>query len=310
MLKLFRKLIAIERIVDNRVFLLGLDKMYRRAMMRHEEDELLTCARRVATVLAVSPAAVPVEGYYTENKRLTEYFLLMRALQTVPAERAPSVAALPEFTRLLAIASSPLYGIPSQQGKLLPAGYDALARALKETAPVWTVEGLVAAAGSYARATDDFSLAGLAARAGDAVVLAALRESVVLYQLVELGSAMMPRIEEKYVYVWKVDQDLAGQARKFIDTFNELCGEHLPGPDAKEAESYWHACACNEIRGRCVRIGRDTDVSPPQNYHWAIYNSDSETLAVHEFWHPELWTTQRYRACLPSTGVPREFNQE
>lgn len=51
-----------RRIVDNRTFLLGLDKLYRDAMKRHERGELLHCARRVAVALQVAPAAGPVAG--------------------------------------------------------------------------------------------------------------------------------------------------------------------------------------------------------------------------------------------------------
>ncbi len=72
-----------RRVVDDRVFLLGLDKLYRDAMKQHERGELLGCARRVAEALHVTPADVPVEGYYAEDERLTEYFRLVRALQDV-----------------------------------------------------------------------------------------------------------------------------------------------------------------------------------------------------------------------------------
>src|SRR5262245_10918203 len=99
-----------DRVVDNRIFLLGLDELYRDAMKRHERGELLLCARRVAAALEVAPAAVPVEGYYAEDQQLTEYFLLMRALQEVSEERTQVVAALPEFQRLLDVTSAPLYG--------------------------------------------------------------------------------------------------------------------------------------------------------------------------------------------------------
>jgi len=57
-----------EHVVDNRVFLLGLDQLYRERVKRHESTELLTCARAVAARLNVAPAAVPIEGYYTETK--------------------------------------------------------------------------------------------------------------------------------------------------------------------------------------------------------------------------------------------------
>jgi len=60
-----------EHVVDNRVFLLGLDQLYRERVKRHESTELLTCARAVAARLNVAPAAVPIEGYYTETKELS-----------------------------------------------------------------------------------------------------------------------------------------------------------------------------------------------------------------------------------------------
>lgn len=49
-------------VVDNRVFLPGLDKLNRGAMKRHERAELLTCAGKVAAALGIRPASVPFEG--------------------------------------------------------------------------------------------------------------------------------------------------------------------------------------------------------------------------------------------------------
>ena len=134
-----------EHVVDNRVFLLGLDQLYRERVKRHESTELLTCARAVAARLNVAPAAVPIEGYYTETKELTEYFRLTGGLQSVPAEKAPHVAGMREFQRLLSVVSSPLYGCPvqDQERRLLPAGRDPLSQALHDTGanPIdqWTV---------------------------------------------------------------------------------------------------------------------------------------------------------------------------
>jgi hypothetical protein len=109
-------------VITDRVFLLGLDYLYREAMKRHERSELLRCARRVADLLRVPPADVPVEGYYAEDVLLTEYFLLARALQEVGEGRAPEVSGLPEYRRLLEVACAPLFGRPQKKGKLLPAG--------------------------------------------------------------------------------------------------------------------------------------------------------------------------------------------
>ena len=128
-------MITEQRVVDNRVFLLGLDKLYRDAMKQHERGELLMCARRVAEVLHATPADVPVEGYYAEDEQLTEYFLLVRALQSVDEGATSSVASLPAFQRLRDVASAPLYGRPQYGGKLLPTGCDALSQALHARSP-------------------------------------------------------------------------------------------------------------------------------------------------------------------------------
>lgn len=288
-----------RRVVDNRTFLLGLDKLYRDAMKQHERGELLGCARRVATALQVAPATVPIEGYYAEDPQLTEYFRLMRALQVVAEERRPEVASLLEFQRLQKITAAPLYGRPQHTGKLLPAGRDALSQALQDTFPEWTVEKLTAAASAIAQATDDFSLVGLAARVQDAVVLAAARESVVLYAEVMVGAAQRQRRPK---YIWRVDKELAQQARRFINTFNTLFAETLPPPEPGQAESYWQASQNNEILGRCVRLGYNDVLVPVRHYHWAICRQNKDTLKVQEFWHAGVWTTERYRSALNYSG--------
>jgi hypothetical protein len=290
-----------RRVVDNRVFLLGLDMLYRDAMKQHERGELHRCARRVAETLHVTPADVPVEGYYAEDEQLTEYFRLVRALQDTDGSATSSVGSLPEFQRLLDVTSASLYGRPQYSGKLLPAGRDALSQALLDTLPEWTVAGLTAAAYNTVRENDEISLVGLAARVQDAVVLTAVRESVVLYAEMVLGAALdrdLPRPQ----YVWKVDEDLAKHARRFIDTFNTLFGEELPPPDPAQAQRYWHAYDDNKILGRCVRLGCDDRISPIRHYHWAICRAAHGEFAVQEFWKSEVWTTTRYRSALRGGG--------
>lgn len=198
---------VVEYVVDNRVFLLGLDELYRSAMKQHERGELLACARRVTTALNVPPAHVPIEGYYTEHADLTIYFRLVRALQEVPLKRASEAESLPEFRRLLAVTSSPIFGAARREN-LLPKGRDPLSVAFDSAAGTeFTVPLLTATAARVARETDDYSLVGLAARAEDAVLLTALRESVVLYA-VTLGDD--PRIWPKFV--WRVDPELSSAA--------------------------------------------------------------------------------------------------
>ena len=266
-------------------------------MKRAEGGELLTCAREIALTLRVAPANGPVEGYYAETERLTEYFQLMRALQAEPNRRVAEVEQRRAYQRLYEVTSAPLFGRPRHEDKLLPVGRDALTEAL-ETTPRsnLNIPQVTAGAEAVARAMDDYSLVGLAALTKDAVVLTALRESVVLYaEVAFLGSALEP-IRQEPVYEWRVDPELARQANRFIRAFNALfpAGRRLAEAVAKNAEVFWSACDVMGIIGRCVRIGYDDTVSPTKHYHWAIRHAGRE-LDVEEFWAAEIWTTERYR---------------
>lgn len=289
------------RVIDNRVFLLGLDKLYCDAMKKHERAELLSCARRVAGALHVGPAQVPVEGYYAGDAQLTEYFRLMRTLQELNKDAARVVSRLREFRRLKDVTSSRLYGLPRNNETLFPPPRDALSLALASTFPNWSVPVLTNAAYDAAVENDDCSLVGLAARAKDPVVLTALRESVVLYA--ELGAGLH---RPGYVYDWKVDAEVERASRRFIETFNELFGDELPPPGQLNAERYWHAAGDNRVAGRCVRLGKD-GLEPPRYYHWAIpmtmsLNAGHAGSAIEDFWSPEIWTTERYRRDGRQTG--------
>lgn len=284
---------AERHVVDNRVFLLALDHLYREAMKRHERVELLSCARQVASALHLTPLAVPVEGYYAGDEQLTEYFRLMRTLQQVDEERRPAVAGLQAFRRLDQVTSAPLFGRPQPEGKLFAVGRDALSQALLRTQPPWTIARITIAARAAAQELDDISLVGLAARLEDAVVLAALRESVVLYA--QLGWIDTPPATIE----WQVDDDLAELAARFIDAFNALFGERLPPPVVEETHRYWRAYEDVKVVGRCVRLGSDDTQLPIRHYHWVICFGPDGQLTVHEFWHHEVWTTARYREALP-----------
>lgn len=283
-----------EGIVDNRTFVLGLDWIYRSAMKRHEAGELLRAAREVAKALGVGPAAVPVEGYYTESLELTEYFRLTRALQHVHVDRTREVAGLTEFERLIEVTASPIYGRAIREEKLLPVGYNALTRAMKETEPDWTVSRVTRAAHRAALAMGDYSLVGLAARLEDSVVLASLGESVVLYSAVRTvaGEPLQD------VYVWQVDPDLVAEAWRFNDEFFRLFGERLVPPEPENAAKYWVAARRNKLVGRCVRLGEDLRTCPVRYYHWGVRFSAGEVF-VQDFWDSEVWTTERFRAGPP-----------
>jgi hypothetical protein len=279
-------------IVDNRVFLFGLDELYREAMKRHERDELLRCAREIASSLCVAAADVPIEGYYSEDERLTEYFRLVRSLQQVPKGRESEVAGVTGFERLKQVTESPIFGPPFHGRFLLSVGEDALSVALKRTFPAWTVENLTNAAYDCAAESSDFSLVALAALSRDAVVLAALRESVVLYAMAVGGSAMWSEPE----YVWEVDEIIQQRAAQLVETFNKLFGERLPRPAPENAKEFWMASHEWKVMGRCVRVGFDDSVRPIRHYHWAIDRDAEYRPVVNEFWDTEIWTTARYRA--------------
>lgn len=292
-------------IVDNRVFLLGLDALYRSAMKEHERTELLNCARQVAKTLQVAPANVPIEGYYTEDERLTEYFRLLRALQVEPKCRIPEVAHLEEFQRLDKITAAPLYGWANDQGRLLKVGRDALTQALSDTNPGWTLERLSTRAAEVARERDEFSLVGLAARIGDPVLLAATRESSVAYAEGFLGG-----IPPQRTYVWQVDRELAEFASRFIGVFLDLFDEDLPPPTPAQAECYWVAFKSNVVLGRCVRIAYDDRCLPPRHYRWGIYCNSTGKLAVQEFWSSYHWTTAAYRRVIGPEGNCPKFRDQ
>ena len=278
------------RIVTNQVFLLGLDELYRTAMKSHESSELLECARNVASTLSVGPMDVPIEGYYTESPELTEYFQLVRSLQDQPKDRETELADSESYSRLIAVTSSPLFGIRTPSDSLLPSGTDPLTVALSDTFPNWNIETLTNAAYAIATRSDDFSLVALAALSKDPVVLTALRESVVLYAMALAGAAW-----SEPEYVWEVDLEIEKRSKRFVETFNQLFNKSIPIPSSDNTEIFWNAYDYSKIIGRCVRIGFDDSVTPVKHYHWAVDRTETYEHKTTDFWDHEIWTTQRYR---------------
>ena len=148
-------------VVNDRVFLLGLDGLYRRNVKRHERTSLLSHARELARVLDVRPSSMPAEGYYVEGPRLTEYFQLMRALQAVEGDRVEEVLHETSYQCLKAVTSSPIYGDPSDRDSLLPPGRDALSKALWAVpSQDWTIPRLTEEANAASIRDDEISLIG------------------------------------------------------------------------------------------------------------------------------------------------------
>ncbi len=207
-----------------------------------------------------------------------------------------------EFWRLKEVAESPLFGKP--EGKsLLNANKDILTIVLENNTPNnWNIDFIVNAAWDLAMNRDEFSLVAPAALSRDAVILAALRESVVLYAVPVAGCAKIP----KYEYIWEVDEVIQDRASMFVQTYNDLFDDYLlPSPVYGNAEIYWNASGSSTIIGRCVRIGYDDSVQPTMHYHWAIEHGDNDDLVVKEFWDSQVWSTSQYREKLGIWEVDR-----
>lgn len=280
--------------IDNRIFLLGLDELFRCALKDHEQNVLLPHARTVADLLHISPLPLPIEGYYTETPALREYFQIMRTFQELPLDSGSTIHTHHSYQALLTFVSAPIFGPSHTTSRLLPRSKDALTEALRVATPPWTLPQVIDAAYEQATSTDDISLVGLAARARDAVALTALRETVVLYEEVyTLGS----KKELEVTYVWMVDEELTTAAQRFITTFNSFVPNALPNAHPEYAALYFTAFHDNDFVGRCVRIA--TTPNGDKQYHWAIYTSLDNTpkvvLDIDTFWDGQLWTTDQYR---------------
>ena len=290
------------RVVDNRIFLLGLDALYRAAIKPHERGELREAAVCVAQDLGVGPADLPVGGYYAEDRLLTEYYGLVRSLQGVPEERRCDIRHNEAYLRLKTVSESPIFGTPARCGYVLERGRDPLYCAL-EAATEFDVKALTREAHDIATETNCFSLGGLAALSKDAVVLAALRESTVLYTFPAI--LRVPENLRRVRYAWTVDSELEERARHFVNTFNHLFGESLPAPYERNARCFWEACDLDSVAGRCTRLAVNDSRKRNRYYYWAVEGSEAEPLAIRDFWAPDIWTTYRYRAEKKVELLPR-----
>ncbi len=280
-----------ERVVDDRVFLRGLDQMYRDGIMLHERGELLRAARVVAVKLDVERADIPADGYYGKDEKLKEYFQLLRALQNEPKGRHESVREMREYRRLLAVTSSPIFGAASNlEERLLPAGRDPLTVVLNLQGE-WSLDRIVELAHREAQESDDYSLVALACLTRDAVLLTALRESAQLYAE---RARFARKAEPPRRYIWRVDPEIARRGALFVTAFNALFGEELPEPIAENAQDFHDAGTTWNPSGRCVCIGQ-TQTDPARYYHWAIVSAADGSFSVEEFWDDMEWSTGQYR---------------
>jgi hypothetical protein len=283
---------TVNRVVDNRVFILGLAELYRTAITPHEHKELLPAARAVAARLGVAPDPVPLEGHYGHDKKLTEYFRLVRTLQRT-GDHEKSRPEMPEFALLEDVFSSPLFGAAFVKGPLLPIGMDPIAFVMINNVER-SAQTVMDVATKVARQTDDFSLVGMACLARDPVAIVALRDPVrIPYEGATFGNAPIP------TYAWQVDPEIAERAERFIATFLALFGEELPEPTPENADLYGASFfEQSGYLGRCVRISLTE--STKGHYYWGIFAGDDGKPRIHEFWSHEPWDTQRYRQAMPT----------
>ena len=283
---------TIDRQVDDRVLILAIDELYRTWIKRHEHHELLAAAKALAREAEVRPYDGEVEGRYAGDPLLEEYFRVVRALQRADEQERTHVAHMPEFARLDAVLSSPLFGSMHRTGVLLPRGMDPLAVALR-SASEWTLAELVRLAHDVAEKHNDCSLIGMASAASDPVSMVALLDPTVLYfEESTFGNPPIP------VYEWVVTPDIARRAERFVTTYTALFHEEFPLPTPENADLFGAAYYDRAgFVGRCVSLGPKQ--SGRGHYHWAIYLDQDGTPRVHEFWADDRWTTHQYRAALP-----------
>jgi hypothetical protein len=285
-------------IVTDRVFVLGLDGLYREDMRKQETHILLPCARAVLRALRLKPCEGPVEGYYSESPELAEYFRAVRALQPVDPVRLQEVRHMPAFQRLFTTCSARLFGSRQIEPGFLGTRRDSLSEALTAGPDSWNLNTLLREAARASVVYDDYSLAGLASRLQDAVCLTALRESVVLYaELVIMADDINDLLRDR-IYEWDLSPELSENAARFIDDYNGLFQSHLPAARAENARAYDESYAGNDPACRCVRIGTDPLASPPRHYHWKIDTTRGGEYTACDFLSEEIWTTSSYRASM------------
>jgi hypothetical protein len=281
---------------------LGLNGLYRADVKKHERSILLSCARTVAMALGGAPSKDHIEGYYVESQQLSEYFLLARALQATDVDWRSEVNSMPAFVRLRIVFSSRIFGYKPIHNGILPLGHDSVSEALRQNVGHWEMDALLKASKTSALENDDYSIVGLASRLDDGVCATAVRETVVLYAEILVTADTLDDLLHDPEYEWKVPDEIAKQANRFIAAYNTLFDSRLHAARPENAKIFYHAYSENEREGRCVRIGVDILSAPTRFYHWKIDRSAGGELMASDFWSEELWTTERYRQSLGEKG--------
>ncbi|MFT7537670.1 MAG: ferredoxin [Hyphomicrobiaceae bacterium] len=279
--------------VHNRVLLQGLTVMFQRALALSIKNELHGCARRVAHVLDLKLTNCRVPDFCTGDEALTEYHQIVHALQQLPATEKARVETLPEFARLAAVTTSPLFGLPAESDRLLPTREDAIVRALT-TVATWSIEAVTTAAQSIAVKANDISLVGLAAQAGDPMLMILTRSLPAARPSSTVVADEQDASDLGGEFDWQVDRRFAASVGVFVDTANELLGADLPAATADNVSAYFWEHGRMAIGGQCVTLGKQGD----SLCHWAIRGPHPASRTpgpdAEQFLANELWDSERY----------------
>ncbi len=286
-----------EVVVDDRTFVVGLSELFRQKMKAYEVATLLPLAETACKALDLSPAMVPVEGYYSESDELERFFRLIRALQYAEMREVSPGSAANAIHQLREAFTSPAMGRVEESDRVLPRTSSAFGEALRILAN-WSINGLSRQAQQLVR-DDDAGLVAVAAATGDPIAMCVARESVAVIADVELAEVESPQ------FIWVASEHVVRVAGRFVTALAETTGIMLPEPEATSSHLYGQAAKEAELVGRCILIGERSG-SPYPNYHWYIDAQNGE-FTVKDFWSSALWTTVYLRHMpvnrRPATGA-------
>ena len=280
-------------VVDDRMFVVGLCELSRQQLKAYEVSTLLPLAVSACRALNLTPAAVPIEGYYSESQDLERLFRLVRALQSAEMRTLPQGAGEQAIDRLRRVFTSPAMGRTEESDRVIPRTSSPFGQALRDST-TWSVDSLARQARDLVR-TSDAGLVAVASVTADPIALCVARESVALAGGVELAAV------EQADFVWAVSDAVAAVAARFVTSLAEATGITLPEPRAASSAVYGYFAQDADIIGRCILVGEQPGTAHPF-YHWYI-EANGATPAVNDFWSSTIWSTSDMRR-LPSRSRP------
>jgi hypothetical protein len=274
-----------EIVVDDQTFVVGLSELYRQEMKTYEVATLLPLAETACKTLDLSPAMVPVEGYYVESSELERFFRCIRILQSTEMRQVLPNQAEQAIQRLREVFVSPAMGRVEESDRVLPRTNSPFGEALQTLAD-WSINDLCRQAQQLVR-NDDAGLVAVASVTGNPIALCVARESVAL-----TADIMLAEVESSN-FIWAVSKHLAEVAQRFVSSLAETTGIILPKPEPSSSLLYGQAARDAELVGRCILVGERSS-NPHPFYHWYIDANRGE-FTVKDFWSSSIWTTESLR---------------